>query len=104
MPKRKSRNANRIVTREMVEESIRRRNYWLAFEKLCERLGETKNFFRLVRRRDPMATLGEIHEFKRKMTRLLAFNYDVHRRPDPVYNKKLYGNEPLRYPPEWRQA
>lgn len=104
MKSRKSRFANRIVTREMVEESIRQHNYWLAFEKLCERLGETKNFFRLVRRRDPMATLGEIAEFKRKMTRLLAFNYDVHRRPDPVHNKKLYGTEPLRYPPEWRKA
>ena len=50
--KRKNKNAQRIVTREMVEESARRHNYWLAFEKLCERLGETKNFFRLVRRRD----------------------------------------------------
>ena len=104
MKSRKSRFANRIVTRVMVEESIRQHNYWLAFEKLCERLGETKNFFRLVRRRDPAATLGEIYEFKRKMTRLLAFNYDVHKRPDPVHNKRLYGNEPLNYPPEWRKA
>ena len=103
MKKRKSRNADRIVTREMAEESIRRRNYWLAFEKLCEKVNETKNFFRLVRRRDPMATLWEISEFKRKMTRLLAFNYDVHRRPDPIFNKKLYGDEPLNYPPEWRK-
>ena len=86
----------------MIEEGLRRRNYWLAFEKLCERLGETKNFFRLVRRRDPEATLGEIYEFKRKITRLLAFNYDVHRRPDPVLIKRLYGDEPLIYPPEWR--
>lgn len=104
MKSRKSRFANRIVTREMVEESIRQHNYWLAFEKLCERLGETKNFFRLVRRRDPAATLGEIYEFKRKMTRLLAFNYDVHRCPEPCTNKKLYGDEPLKYPPEWRKA
>ena len=36
------------------------------------------------------------------MTRLLAFNYDVHRRPDPCLNKRLYGDEPLIYPPEWR--
>lgn len=101
--KNRKRINDRPLTREMVEEGIRRRNYWLAFEKLCERLGETKNYFRLVRRRDPAATLGEIAEFKRKMTRLLAFNYDVHRRPDPVHNKKLYGTEPLRYPPEWRK-
>lgn len=100
--RRKNRNAQKAVTREMIEEGLRRRNYWLAFEKLCERLGETKNFFRLVRRRDPEATLGEIYEFKRKITRLLAFNYDVHRRPDPVLNKRLYGDEPLIYPPEWR--
>ena len=104
MRRRKSRFADRVVTREMVEEAIKRRNYWLAFEKLCERLGETRNFFRLVRKRDPDATLSEIYEFKRKMTRLLAFNYDVHRRPDPVHNKRLYGNEPLNYPPEWRHA
>ena len=102
--KNRKRINDRPLTREMVEEGIRRRNYWLAFEKLCERLGETKNYFRLVRRRDPAATLGEIAEFKRKTTRLLAFNYDVHRRPDPVHNKKLYGTEPLRYPPEWRKA
>jgi hypothetical protein len=61
-------------------------------------------FFRLIRRRDPDATIGEIAEFKRKMTRLLAFNYDVHRCPDPCTNKKLYGDETLKYPPEWREA
>ena len=104
MKNRKKRNAQRVVTREMVEESAKRHNYWLAFEKLCEKIGETKNFFRLVRRRDPAATLGEIADFKRKITRLLAFNYDVHRRPDPCLNKKLYGEEPLNYPPEWKEA
>ena len=102
MKKRKSRFADRVVTPEMVREASLRHNYWLAFEKLCEKLGRTRVFFRLVRRRDPDATLGEIYEFKRKMTRLLAFNYDVHRRPDPCLNKRLYGDEPLIYPPEWR--
>ncbi len=101
MKKRKSRFADRVVTPEMVREASARHNYWLAFEKLCEKLGRTRDFFRLVRRRDPEATLGEIYEFKRKMTRLLAFNYDVHRRPDPCLNKRLYGDEPLVYPPEW---
>ena len=48
MKNRKKRNAQRVVTREMVEESARRHNYWIAFEKLCEKIGETKNFFRLV--------------------------------------------------------
>ena len=35
MRKRKSKLANRVVTPQMVEESIKRRNFWLAFEKLC---------------------------------------------------------------------
>ena len=104
MKKRKRCHDNRIVTKEMVERAKLRRNFDLAFEKLCDRIGETRNFFRLIRRRDPDATLGEIAEFRRKMVRLLAFNYDVHRCPDPVHNKKLYGTEPLRYPPEWSKA
>jgi hypothetical protein len=104
MKKRKDIWKNRTVTPEMVQKAVKRHNFWLAFEKLCDRLGETKNFFRLIRRRDPDATIGEIAEFKRKMTRLLAFNYDVHRCPEPCTNKKLYGTEPLKYPPEWREA
>lgn len=101
--KRKSRIADKVVTKEMVMEAAARRNFWLAFEKLCEKIGRTRDYFRLIRRRDPDATLGEIAEFRRKMTRLLAFNYDVHRRPDPCFNKRLYGTEPLVYPPEWRE-
>lgn len=104
MRKRKSRFANIVVTPQMVEESIRKHNFWLAFEKLCEKVGKTKQFFRLIRRRDPDATLGEIAEFRRKMTRLLAFNYDVHKCPAPCLNKKLYGDEPLTYPPEWSET
>lgn len=94
---------NTAITPQMAEEAVRRRNYWTAFEKLCERLGKKSDFFRLVRRRDPDATLREIYEFKRKMTRLLAFNYDVHRRPNPCTNKRLFGQEPLNYPPEWSE-
>ena len=104
MKKRKNSWDNRTVTPEMVAKAAKRRNFDLALEKLCNRLGETRNFFRLIRRRDQDATLGEIAEFRRKMVRLLAFNYDVHRCPDPVHNKKLYGNEPLKYPPEWIKA
>lgn len=100
----KNRKATKTaITPQMAEEAVKRRNYWIAFEKLCERLGKKAEFFRFVRRRDQDATLGEINEFKRKMTRLLAFNYDVHRRPNPCANKKLFGTEPLNYPPEWRE-
>lgn len=101
MRRNKSRNAFIQVNPEAV---IKKRNFWLAFEKLCERLGRSKDYFRLIRRRDPDATIGEISEFRRKMTRLLAFNYDVHRCPDPCTNKRLYSDEPLNYPPEWREA
>lgn len=104
MKKRKSIWDRKVITPAMVEQATKRRNFDLALEKLCDRMGETRNFFRLIRRRDPDATLGEIAEFRRKMVRLLAFNYDVHRCPDPVHNKKLYGTEPLRYPPEWSKA
>lgn len=43
------------------------------------------------------------------MVRLLAYNYDVHRRPDPALNKRLMpadrpGAEPIIYPPEWKEA
>lgn len=104
MRKRKDIWKNRTVTPEMMQKAIKRHNFWLAFEKLCEKLGETRNFFRLIRRRDTEATIGEIAEFKRKITRLLAYNYDVHRCPEPCTNKKLYGDESLKYPPEWREA
>ena len=97
----KNRKAQTSITPQMAEEAVKRSNYWLAFEKLCERIGMTSEFFRFVRRRDPDATIGEISEFKRKITRLLAFNYDVHRRPNPRTNMKLFGQEPLKYPPEW---
>ena len=94
----------RTLTPEDMERMTRRSNFYLAFEKLCEKVGKTKQFFRLIRRRDPDATLGEIAEFRRKMTRLLAFNYDVHKCPAPCLNKKLYGDEPLTYPPEWSET
>ena len=101
MRRNKSRNAFIQFNPEAV---IKKRNFWLAFEKLCERLGRSKDYVRLMRRRDPDATIGEISEFRRKMTRLLALNYDVHRCPDPCINKRIYGDEPLNYPPEWRMT
>lgn len=101
MKKRKNKNANRVMTSEMVMEACKRHNFWLAFEKLCNKIGKTKEFFWYVRNRDGSATKETKRAFISKMTRLLAFNYDVHRRPDPVFNKKLFGDEPLVYPPEW---
>ena len=97
------------LTKEQMDEHLRRLNFKKALEMLCEKMGKSKEFFRLIRRRDPMATIGEISEFRRKMVRLLAFNYDVHRRPDPILNKRLMpadrpGAETIIYPPEWRDA
>lgn len=102
------RNRSRVknrqpLTAEMIEKHLRRENFWKAFQKLCEKLGKSKEYFCLIRRRDPDATIGEISEFRRKVTRLLAFNYNVHRCPDPCTNMRLYGDEPLTYPPEWRE-
>lgn len=103
MKKRKSKFANVVVTLKMVEKKTKQHNFWLAFEKLCGRLGKTKEFFWYVRNRDVNATKETKRAFIDKITRLLAFNYDVHRSPDPVLNKRLYGDEPLIYPPEWKE-
>ena len=46
---------------------------------LCTKVGKAKEFHWYIRRRDPDATIGQITEFRRKMVRLLSFNYDVHR-------------------------
>lgn len=91
------------LTPEQMEECLKRINFWKAFEKLCAKVGKTKEFFWYVRNRDVNAPKEVKKAFISKMTRLLAFNYDVHRRPDPVFNERLYGKEPIIYPPEWSE-
>lgn len=105
---RKPRKQQRPLTTEQAEEAVKRHNFWRALEMLCTKVGKAKEFHWYIRRRDPDATIGQITEFRRKMVRLLSFNYDVHRRPNPNFSKKLLpsgtpGAEPLSYPPEWRE-
>lgn len=90
------------------EEIVRRQNFKLALEMICAKTGKTKEYWWYIRRRNPDATISQIADFKKKMVRLLAFNYDVHRCPNPIFNARLkpsgkQGAEELRYPPEWKK-
>lgn len=98
----------RPLTSEQVEEHVRKRNFWQAFEMLCEKAGKRKEFFWYVRNRDADATRDQKAGFIKMMTRLLSFNYDVHRRPNPIGIGTLKqagqpGSMPLNYPPEWKE-
>jgi len=91
-----------------VNKVIKRNNFYLALEMLCAKVGKTREYFWYIRRRNPDATISQINEFRKKMTRLLAFNYDVHRCPNPIFCARLKpadnaSAEPLRYPPEWKE-
>ena len=91
------------------EEIVRRQNFKLALEMICAKIGKTKEYWWYIRRRNPDATISQIANFKKKMVRLLAFNYDVHRCPNPIFNARLkpsgkQGAEDLRYPPEWKNG
>lgn len=93
------------VSHEQAERAVRRHNFWTAFELLCDKIGKAREFHWYIRRRNAEATIGQITEFKRRMTRLLAFNYDVHKCPAPSLCARLKpegteGAEPLRFPPE----
>lgn len=90
------------------EEIVRRQNFKLALEMICAKIGKTKEYWWYIRRRNPDATISQIADFKKKMVRILAFNYDVHRCPNPILNARLkpsdkQGAEDLRYPPEWKK-
>ena len=90
---RKPKRRQRPLTAEQAEEAVKRHNFWRALEMLCTKVGKAKEFRWYIRRRDPDATIGQISDFKRKMVRLLSFNYDVHRRPNPNFSKKLLRND-----------
>ncbi len=91
-----------------IHAAIKRSNLNKARYMLCEKMGWTKDFYRFLRHRDVDAYgTEEKKEFIRKLSRLLAFNYDVHRCPDPCIFVRLWpaekiGSEPVKYPPEWR--
>lgn len=92
-----------------IKTAIRKSNLNKARWMLCEKMGWSKDFYRFFRHRDVDAYgTEEKKEFIRKLSRLLAFNYDVHRCPDPCIFTRLYpttkkGAEPLKFPPEWNQ-
>lgn len=90
------------------EEIVRRQNFKLALEMICAKIGKTKEYWWYIRRRNPDATISQIADFKKKMVRLLAFNYNVHKCPNPIFCARLkpadkQGAEELRYPPEWKK-
>lgn len=90
------------------EEIVRRQNFKLALEMICAKVGKTKEYWWYIRRRNPDATISQIADFKKKMVRLLAFNYNVHKCPNPIFCARLkpadkQGSEELRYPPEWKK-
>jgi hypothetical protein len=111
MKKRKSvfeRRGIKPLTPEQAEEAVKKQNFWRAFEMLCEKCGKHKEFFWYVKNRDPDASRETKKAFIHKMTRLLAFNYDVHRRSNPIIFGTLKpagapNSQPLNYPPEWKE-
>lgn len=88
---------------------VKKQNFWTAFEMLCIKIGEINTYHKLMFGRDPDAiSEGKRKEFVKIITRILAFNYDVHRCPLPLLEPRLWRNElegskPITYPPEMRE-
>jgi hypothetical protein len=83
---------------------VKKVNFWHAFEMMCAKLGWEKDFRRLVLSRDVDACqTPEKREFIRKVTRILAYNYDVHRCPPTILYPGLFPGNDIKYPPEYRQ-
>lgn len=97
------------ITLEDIQRAMRMSNLHKARHMLCIKMGWTREFQRFVNHMDVDANgTPEKAEFWRKMSRLLAFNYDVHRCPDVCGFPRLFpqekpGSLPVRFPPEWRQ-
>lgn len=105
---RKKKKQVKQVSHEDAMKTVKTYNFWAAFQMLCEKVGKTKEYFWFVKNRDADATREQKKSFIKRMTRLLAYNYDVHRCPPPI----IYGTlkkdgepdaQPLRYPPEWNE-
>lgn len=96
------------ITAEAAQKAAKSHNFWTAFRMLCEKIGKLKEYYWYVMRRDADATAEQRKMFIKKITRLLAYNYDVHRCPPPIIYGTLKkpgeaGAQPLRYPPEWNE-
>lgn len=105
---RKTKKQRKPISHEGAMKAVKMHNFWNAFQMLCEKIGKTKEYFWYVKNRDADATREQKKSFIKQMTRLLAYNYDVHRCPSPsIYGtlKKTgeVGAQPLRYPPEWNE-
>jgi hypothetical protein len=105
---RKKKKQVKPVSREDAMKAVKTHNFWVAFQMLCEKVGKMKEYFWFVKNRDADATREQKKSFIKRMTRLLAYNYDVHRCPPPVIYGTLKkpgeaGAQPLRYPPEWNE-
>lgn len=105
---RKKKNQRKPISQEQAIKAMKAHNFWTAFEMLCNKIGKTKEFFWYAKHRDADATPEQKKSFIKKMTRLLAFNYDVHRCPSPstfgtLKKQGEAGEQPLRYPPEWKE-
>lgn len=90
-----------------IEKVIAVSNFRQAREMLCIKLGWEREFQKYIRCPDSDVNKKEIAEFIRRTTRILAFNYDVHRCPNPSLFPTLWpehkeGSQPLRFPPEYQ--
>lgn len=96
------------MDRRAVENAIARNNFRTAREMLCIKMGWTKEFSHYIMRHDVDASWPEREKFIKKVTRILAYNYDVHRCPNPAMFPALWpnskpGSQPVRLPPEFRE-
>jgi len=95
------------MTVKQAHEAIARNNFYQAREMLCIKMGWTRELHMYVKRPDSDVDQKAVKEFIRKVTRVLAYNYDVHRRPSPALFPTLWpsdkpGSQPVRLPPEFR--
>lgn len=83
---------------------IKKRNFWDAFEMMARKMGLEVDYRRLMLGYDVDAVRNtdEKKRFIRKVTRTLAFNYDVHRCPSPTLCDALQKDTPITLPPEQR--
>lgn len=90
-----------------MNDHIKKSNFQKARHMLCIKMGWMKEYSKFIMRRDPDECNKKAHtEFIKKVTRYLAYNYDVHRCPDTSDFKSLWpsnkpGNQPIRIPPEY---
>lgn len=88
--------------------AIRLTNFRHARTMLCLKMGWERELQSLINGHDPDAcNNGERDKFVKKVTRFLAYNYDVHRCPNPTLESRLLPAQhplstPVIYPPEWR--